>query len=222
MKPLCPAFNSSSCQISSRAIRRYSRWQFTRLKIRDERILYPLLYLRRFLSDWLGVLLHGGRGGGRHAAVRLAVLFRREEAEAVPVLKRAKGQRQGHKRESDRYRTAGAAMTYLTTAGTDWLCSAHTHVRAHTQLWKLVVLLKAVPGWNIYGPILLVKNLTSHIPLTKGVFLFFDSCLFIYGCFSLLCVLVHPVMKTKKWHHFIVKCCCLHFCLKDTLKCNNL
>lgn len=100
--------------------------------------------------------------------------------------------------------------------------AARTCVCAHTQLWKLVVLLKAVPGWKIYGPILLVKNLTSHIPLTKGVFLFFDSCLFIYGCFSLLCVLVHPVMKTKKWHHFIVKCCCLHFCLKDTLKCNNL
>ncbi|CAG12783.1 unnamed protein product [Tetraodon nigroviridis] len=43
----------------------------------------------RFLSDWLGVLLHGGRGGGGHAAVRLAVLFRREEAEALPVLKGA-------------------------------------------------------------------------------------------------------------------------------------
>ena len=50
---------------------------------------HPVPSLRRFLSDWLGVLLHGGRGGRRHAAVRLAVLFRREEAEALPVLRRA-------------------------------------------------------------------------------------------------------------------------------------
>lgn len=43
----------------------------------------------RLLSDWLGVLLHRGRSGDRHAALHLAVLFRREEAEALPVLKGA-------------------------------------------------------------------------------------------------------------------------------------
>ena len=42
--------------------------------------------LRRFLSDRLGLLLHGGGSGRRHAALHLAVLFRGEEAEAVPVL----------------------------------------------------------------------------------------------------------------------------------------
>ncbi|KAM3615372.1 uncharacterized protein V6R79_001168 [Siganus canaliculatus] len=43
----------------------------------------------RFLSDRLGVLLHRCRGGGGHAPVHLAVLFRWEKAEAVPVLTRA-------------------------------------------------------------------------------------------------------------------------------------
>lgn len=47
------------------------------------------LFFCRLLPDRLGVLLHGGRGGGGNAAVHLAVLFCREEAEALPVLKRA-------------------------------------------------------------------------------------------------------------------------------------
>lgn len=50
-------------------------------------------FLCRYLPDWLGVLLHRGRSGGCHAAVHLAVLFRGEEAEAVPVLKRASERR---------------------------------------------------------------------------------------------------------------------------------
>lgn len=40
----------------------------------------------RFLPDRLGVLLHGSGGSGCHAAVHMAVLFRREEAETVSVL----------------------------------------------------------------------------------------------------------------------------------------
>lgn len=53
----------------------------------------------RLLSDWLGVLLHRGRSGDRHAALRLAVLFRREEAEALPVLKGAPERQSERKRD---------------------------------------------------------------------------------------------------------------------------
>lgn len=52
------------------------------------------------------------------------------------------------------------ATTYPTPAVTDYLCKLpHTHARTHTQLRELVRLLKAVPGWKMYGPILLVKML---------------------------------------------------------------
>lgn len=43
--------------------------------------------LCRLLSDRLGVLLHGGWRRRRHADLHLAVVFRWEEAETLPILR---------------------------------------------------------------------------------------------------------------------------------------
>lgn len=48
--------------------------------------------LRRYLSDRLGVLLHGGWRRRRHADLHLAVVFRWEEAETLPILRKQRRQ----------------------------------------------------------------------------------------------------------------------------------
>lgn len=154
-------------------------------------------YLRRFLSDRLGVLLHGGRGGGRHAAVRLVVVFRWEEAEALPVLK-------GHRGQSDRYGAAGTAVDAghdLSDNCSDWLnmqqthACTPTHAHTHRHMFTHARIHPALKtgssskscSWmkNVWtNPT--CKNVTSRIPLTKRVFASLDSCLFIYGCFFVM------------------------------------
>lgn len=135
IKPVGTVSNGLSLRISFRALWRYFCWQSTWLKGQDEGISHPLLYLRRFLSDRLGVLLHGGRGGGCHAAVRLAVLFRREEAEALPVLRsRRRRQRQGHKRMSK----TGSSLKSCSWMKNVWTNPTCKDVTSHIPLTKRV------------------------------------------------------------------------------------
>lgn len=89
--------------------------------------------------------------------------------------RRHRRQRQGRKRESSRYRMDVGHD--LSDNCSDWLIMQRAHTHAHiqtrtrTQLWKLVPLLKAVPGWKMYGPILLVKMLHHVFLWQKESFL---------------------------------------------------
>ncbi|KAF7668213.1 hypothetical protein LDENG_00026090 [Lucifuga dentata] len=90
-----------------------------------------LCFLLRFLSDRLGVLLHGCRGGGGHAAVHLAFLFCGEEAEAVSVLETWTG---GDLRWGDKWRGLHSVDSHqYSTAGTkdpeSFWCSGHHGTR---------------------------------------------------------------------------------------------
>lgn len=197
IKPVWTVSNGLWLQISFRALWRYFCWQLTRLKVKDEGISHSLLYLRRFLSDWLGVLLHGGRGGGRHAAVRLAVLFRREEAEALPVLKRAPpppppseaGPQKGEQPVQDgRGPWLIRQLQWLINYAARTHSCTHTDTHTHTAL-KTGSSLKSCSWMKNVWTNPTCKNVTSRIPLTKRVLSSLDSCLFIDGCFLWWCTL---------------------------------
>lgn len=151
--------------------------------------LTALLRPRRLLSDRLGVLLHGGRRRHRHASVHLAVLFRREEAEAVSVLIRApdgdlgRYDREGRGgggaqwtsvRHVRRRKTSSrrGALHSLGHFSSDKLQGLF-HNAAHTWLWK----------WKMYGPIFFVKLLLFlfYKEYSLSLFLFY---FFVFFCSS--------------------------------------
>lgn len=144
IKSFCSMSKGLSVQISLNWLSALCRYPVDR---HTQKISPP--FPCRFLPDWLGVLLHGGRGGSHHAAVHLAVLFRREEAEALPVLKRAWGRQAARQR--------GLWLCGLTPVQNIRHHRLYAHHRpsvnrrdrfilqhTHTWLWKLVLLLRAV------------------------------------------------------------------------------